>query len=538
MEVSSEPKSRFVLKYILVLVLLEFLLIIATFLPFQLNYDVAYFLAIGQRLIGGDILYQNVIDLNPPMIAYLSAIPALFAKVTGLSLIKSGLIFFHLLMFSTGFLFALNVESIFKSDKIDRIQVLIVWLIVSMASLPANFAQRDQLVFWLISALIPFRIARCRGVKVKKWLAWLTGIVAFVGLAMKPQYFIIFLILEIILAVKHGFSIKRLLLPEILAVLILGTGYLLHFFLIPGMEAYFYKWIPLVSAGYQKAYAPPLKNIFDETYSIIKFFLAFASVPLTFYWLRRENFVSYCFSMAAFASLLAMLIQGKGWAYHTIPMASFAGLSIYFLARDYKRFLIPASVFLFVAMLPNPVKLLSFNSNLNLHTSIYSKYAQIIEEITPENSGVFFVNDHIDPGCPSVQIADRKLCGTFLTQFVLKILAAEYKKKKSLPPELEKYDQIVIDTLKSDVKSCKPAAVFVQTVQNDVMSGKYYSLNRYLKRKKFFEFLRQDYKFQFKAGSYKVYARKEFNQPLSGLTLRNVKYLESINKMIYSAVVQ
>lgn len=50
-----------------------------------LNHDAAWYMSVARRILKGEHLYRDIIDVDPPLIVYLSMLPVLLSDVLGLS---------------------------------------------------------------------------------------------------------------------------------------------------------------------------------------------------------------------------------------------------------------------------------------------------------------------------------------------------------------------------------------------------------------------------------------------------------------------
>jgi hypothetical protein len=62
-------------------------------LPYAISGDTAMYLQTGQFLLEGKLPYRDFQDLNPPLIMYVCALPAIFARLTQLPLAICGIAF-------------------------------------------------------------------------------------------------------------------------------------------------------------------------------------------------------------------------------------------------------------------------------------------------------------------------------------------------------------------------------------------------------------------------------------------------------------
>src|ERR1041384_2344356 len=92
------------------LLILHLLTII--YIPY-LNHDVAQYVSIGQMLVDGASPYTKIVDVNPPMIFYISSIPVIIAKALKVSIPITSIFFFFGVVLFSGYVFVktLSVEA-------------------------------------------------------------------------------------------------------------------------------------------------------------------------------------------------------------------------------------------------------------------------------------------------------------------------------------------------------------------------------------------------------------------------------------------
>ena len=59
-----------------------------------LNHDVAQYISMGQMIVDGSLPYTGVVDINPPMIFYISSIPVLIANLLRRSVTMTSIFYF------------------------------------------------------------------------------------------------------------------------------------------------------------------------------------------------------------------------------------------------------------------------------------------------------------------------------------------------------------------------------------------------------------------------------------------------------------
>ena len=303
--------------------------------------DVGMYLQCGKLLLDGQRIYVDFIDLNPPLIFFVSVIPALLSNVLKIPLLVSGSITCSALSFIAVLLTGL----VLRKYEDESCRVKAPWsgpMLLAIGCLSAFvmfcFGQREYLFMLVWLPYFFLRISRAHGNDYSKFFALVTGILAGIGLAYKPFFLLCPAVLEVVLLWK-GLSPKKLLSPEIVGIVLAHIGYGIGFLLLPSesKDAFLHFIIPRISAGY---------GAFDNTAPVVFFsnlwFLQISSLVmgLALYGISRvftawrksktadvdeqpKNSL-YILDWAILTQLVADIaiiqIQHKGWIYHGIPM--------------------------------------------------------------------------------------------------------------------------------------------------------------------------------------------------------------------------
>lgn len=297
---------------------------------YPLNHDVAWILAIGDRVLSGQRLYVDVIELNPPLIVWLN-LPVVAAA--------------HVLHIDPGTLFRLVVLALAAAALVAS-AVIARGLDVAGAPLAAvasyavvagvgyDFGQREHLALLLSLPYLACAVRRVQGDgDPRRWIVAGAAAAAGLGFALKPFFLPVPLLVELVVA--H----RRRSCASISAAVI-------------GAELAVYAAAVLVFAP---AYVP-LGRLLAPAYGVGYFNtvpLAFALMPnfligaigLGFGWrvLRRHAALHVLFA-AALGFGGGALAQWKGWGYHWLPFAALGMLLLGMAATDVLARRNPAAV--------------------------------------------------------------------------------------------------------------------------------------------------------------------------------------------------
>ena len=171
-----------------------------------LNWDAAWYLEMASQFLEGRRLYVDLVDVNPPLITWISAVPLGLASATGLAEPTAFLVFV-LALFGLSFWLSIQVLAVGWPEQTDVRRYLWVLLPAVLLLLPTiNFGEREHLLMvlampWLLLAAArgrpdadsprvasPRRLGGPRAVAV--------GILAGLGVALKPHFLLLPLFVE------------------------------------------------------------------------------------------------------------------------------------------------------------------------------------------------------------------------------------------------------------------------------------------------------------------------------------------------------
>jgi hypothetical protein len=297
------------------LLLLSAVIAMALFVAMRspLKDDIAWLLYVARRWMAGRELYVDVVEINPPLIVWISAIPI---AIAGWLDIDAQLVVIPVFVaavlacawWSAGLLRANG--GIFA----DRLPVFALIGSILLIVPAADVGQREHL---LAAAFLPYLVLFARsleGGKASGPSLVVAGILAGLGCALKPRYGAVFAVFECV-ALTRGLRPWRVM-PIAAGVTLLGYAGLVAI-LCP---AYLRRAVPLALALYGATDAPFL-GLLSDSLPLITAQLAAAWLL----WLRRRTLAQYSLmlTLVAFAatSTTICFIDGKNWYYHQLPAA-------------------------------------------------------------------------------------------------------------------------------------------------------------------------------------------------------------------------
>jgi hypothetical protein len=263
-----------------------------------INPDCGWLISATGRWLAGERLYVDVIETNPPLVIYLTAIPLLIGQKFGFNPVDSFVVFVAALS---------AISAIISVSKVES-KPLSYWLIFALILIPAvNFGQREH--FFLIFAT-PYFMQLFRERKPSILLA----IFAAIGFALKP-YFLIFWLFAVLFSKVKIFDITNFIIG----------------FLLAGYAAYVYFCVPQYMdllpslLKYYNAFALPLNTVLLSVGVALSFYL----IPLLVFAVKYPKEFDYqlkFISALFFAAMICAVAQLKGWSNHQLPAYFFGGV--------------------------------------------------------------------------------------------------------------------------------------------------------------------------------------------------------------------
>jgi hypothetical protein len=180
------------------LLMLTFGIILFMVLRSPLKDDVAWLLYVARRWMAGRELYVDVIEVNPPLIIWISALPIHIAAWLNIPPEKVAMPFFMAAVLSCGFWAAclLRDETTGRRGLFaDRLPVFAALGTVLLAVPGMELGQREHL---LLAAGLPYLVLFARSLNGHRasWpVALAAGVLAGLGCALKPRYAVVFVAL-------------------------------------------------------------------------------------------------------------------------------------------------------------------------------------------------------------------------------------------------------------------------------------------------------------------------------------------------------
>lgn len=284
-----------------------------------LNGDVAYLLHVTQRFLSGGHYIQDFYETNPPMILYLYSPVFLLAKMFSIDVTQAVLIYVILLGVFSCFLSFYFLQKIIKKNALTE-SLLVFAILFSVFILPAKeFGQREHFFIMLFLPYVFSAVWVAEGFPINKMIALLVGILAALGVGLKPYFLIPVVFIEIYLmwARKQFFSWWRMSAVAIGVVLVIYLGTV--FWLQPN---YIHQMLPLISDFYFIGTEDPWLIIFSCLPVI--YFLMVTGVYLLVYPKIYCNSLTQILFLTFLGCFFSFMVPRTPWFYHVLPAFAFA----------------------------------------------------------------------------------------------------------------------------------------------------------------------------------------------------------------------
>jgi len=288
-----------------------------------INHDEAYFMALAGRLLDGGQFGKDIMDMNPPHVWWISAVPVWFARQTGLRPDIAATTF-------TVAMAALSLSAVahlLAAAGLVRAtrNLFVVFAALVVLFVPGyDFGQREH---WMVLLTLPYIVAR--GCRLKKLvlspaIGAAVGVAACLGFCIKPYFLLVPVAIEIWILVRlrrPSLAIRsETIAMAIAAVIYVGLA-------MTFARSYLETEVPTALLGYW-SYRSPLQEVLLSGLILLAPAIMLVAVG---YLTRQQNAqipeLAQSLAVAGAASLVAALIQAKPWSYHFLPGIIFFSLS-------------------------------------------------------------------------------------------------------------------------------------------------------------------------------------------------------------------
>jgi hypothetical protein len=300
-------------------------LVLATSFSSPLKDDVAWLLYVTRKWLGGQRLYQDLVEINPPLIIWIYALPASVAGWLGVSPKTISAPFFAAFLLGCAGWTARLLRG--RAALFARTLPAFGAIGTVLLLLPGvEFGQREHL---LVAAALPYLglFAReMQGEPEPRTTAALAGVLAALGCALKPSYLLAFLMLELLGRARGARLSRTASLAAAATLALYGLGVLIF------CPAFLENAVPLALALYGGTDTPCWQILLQS-----RELLAGVAVVVLLAALSRHTLAddqpflrALLIGLAAFAlaATISYVTQGKNWFYHRLPASTACVLAL------------------------------------------------------------------------------------------------------------------------------------------------------------------------------------------------------------------
>jgi hypothetical protein len=296
--------------------------------------DVAWLLYVAEQWIGGHRPYVALMEINPPLIIWISVVPVVLARLLGLSSLLVAPLFFAVILIGCVWW---AVAILHRRDiRYDRILTFGIVTAVLVLVPGVDFWQREHLLTAAALPYLAFRMGRSVMLSPSRRAFSMEALFAgaLVGLccSLKPWYVLPFVLVEWV-AVANG---ARFLREAALGACVTG---LLFIVAVAIFHPEYMKVVVPLAVKYYKVENPTWQDLLIES----RRFLTGLAATIVLWWADRRNPIgrseTRILLVFAFGSAAAYILQGKGYYYQAIPAVAATLLVLLGIATASLRYL-------------------------------------------------------------------------------------------------------------------------------------------------------------------------------------------------------
>ncbi len=293
---------------------LGFVMVTATLSP--LKDDVAWLLYVARKWLGGQRLYEDLVEVNPPLIIWLYAAPAWVAETLGIAPKTAANPFFAALLLGSAWWTACLLRG---RHRLFAHRAPVFATIASLLLLlpGIEFGQREHLLAAAILPYLALFVRELDGEPEPRATAIFAGILAGLGCALKPTYVLAFLLIELLAWMRGRRIIRAATLSAGLTMALYGAAVLIF------CPAFLDKAVPLALALYGATDTPCWDILLESRRLLfgqaVVLLLCWGGRDLT---ARTSPFLRHlllALTLFSIGATVVFVLQGKNWFYHRLP---------------------------------------------------------------------------------------------------------------------------------------------------------------------------------------------------------------------------
>lgn len=283
------------------------------------DHDIAWYLYVAGRVLDGARLYVDVIEVNPPLIVALSIPAVLLSRVTGGPEILLFELFVVALIGVSLALCATVLRRLVPTGEVLPRRLFLALVLFATFALPASsnvFGQREHIMLVLVLPYLFAAAARSMRLPLPRGLALAAGVLAGIGVSLKPFFVVPWLLVEVYLAWRSG-PRRAWLRPEGLAVAGVLAAYALA---VVALTPAYFAVVTLARETYRDFIAVSYTYILLSKRTLLA---VVAGLAVLVYRSERWNReLGRVLALGTLGFIGSVLLQRKGWVYHFYPVVA------------------------------------------------------------------------------------------------------------------------------------------------------------------------------------------------------------------------
>lgn len=463
--------------------------------------DTSWIITLCERVLGGERLYVDVVETNPPFTVWLYLPAVYLAGRLGLSP-EHAVHAYVYLMVVAGLGFAAFVARSARLVENPGLYAMLPAFLALLVLFPGNsFSEREHLGTALLLPLLvltAWRASEDRSARPGAWLAMAAGLSGSVIVLVKPYYALLILAPALWMAWRQR-SIRLLFAVEYWTVGLVCSAYLAGVLWLH--PEFFSDLYPVLADTYMEAkWHLRTIAIYSGPYLI-----ALVVLRLLRPGLRLSPLVIVLLA-ASLAALVPLVYQGKGWPYHAYPAVSLALMAL--LCRLAQ----PAGGAGRGAGLPKALVALAIAANALPYLVTQKPAPDFVASIraATDRPSVGAVGSGIEAGHPLVRMLDGRWISAYCSDWLggLATMLAIREGEDGRTVDAQRHEGIAstyLDFKVRELVTARPALILVQ--KGDVVWSRLVMERDAISR------LMQEYRFLAEDGVVAVYVRDGASEP-------------------------
>lgn len=486
------------------MILVPFLVVasIVFYSQFSLNHDSSWYLIATRRFLDGAELYRDIVEINPPLAFYLTVPGLTLADTFDVSPANGFFIYVSVLAgLSTFWAGSVVIRS--DLEQSAKSLLIVAVAICNFAFAVYDFGQREHLMMMFALPYLMLLICQDRLDKVTSAEAVAIGLVACLGLCLKPYFFLI----------PGGIIIAQFARSRDF-VMLFGAA---NIAVAAGAIAYLL-FIAIVHPIYLEEIVPTASLIYSAYgISIMGFvvrpelFGLLSVVVLAGYCHKKLDSISMGLIGAMAGALLSYLAQLKGWNYQIVPLSMFIFLlalwTVYRARNDLKtKVLIPALA----------LSAIYFSWGTQISWGPYRSmttvpFGQFVDE---PKTPVLVLSSNLAVSFPFANEVDATWSSRYPAQWLIPgaVIKLSETDCREQPEQCARYQAILADTRRdivSDFSKYRPRIVIIDTrAKKSYFGGMQFEYLPFLQRSSGFTEMWKDFEKIDVIESYEVWRRQ------------------------------